>query len=167
MIVVSDATPLNVLVRTSDIDILRALFGRIVLPTAVAQELSRPGTPEIVRAWIAGAPPWIAIRSPSSVLADAPRNRGEREAISLAVELHADLLLADDKGARAAARTQGLRVVGTIGVLELGAARGLVDLAGAFERLRALGDFRSREELFREALARHRARPGPGGTLRP
>lgn len=154
MIVVSDATPLNVLIRTSDVGILRELFGHIVVPRAVADELTRQGTPALVRAWLLASPDWIDVRTPSVPLAQATRNRGEQEAISLALELRADLLLADDKGARMAARRLGLKVVGTIGILEAAAARGLVDLQGAFDRLRALGDFRTREDLFREALER-------------
>jgi len=51
---------------------------------------------------------------------------GEVEAISLALELAADLLLADDRKARTVARSRNLAVAGTVGVLELAAQRGLV-----------------------------------------
>jgi hypothetical protein len=60
---------------------------------------------------------------------------GERAAIQLAVSLHADLLLMDDrKGARAAER-KGLTVTGRLGVLDLAAERGLVDFDQAIKKL--------------------------------
>ncbi len=154
MLVVSDATPLNVLVRAGRVDLLHALFGRVVIPTAVAEEMSRPATPEVVRDWVANLPTWLDVRSPSTLDAGAPRNRGEREAISLAKELGADLLLADDAKARAAAVRAGISVAGTIGVLEAAAAKGLVALRDALAALPP--DFLGRldPKLVADALAR-------------
>jgi predicted nucleic acid-binding protein len=66
---------------------------------------------------------------------------GEREAIQLALEAHADLVLMDEKlGVRLAGR-RGLRVIGTLGVLVQGATHGLVDINVAVERLQTT-DFR-------------------------
>ena len=61
----------------------------------------------------------------------------EREAISLASELQAILLLMDERDGVTIARHRGLRVVGTLAALDLAAAHGLVDLQTMFERLRA------------------------------
>jgi predicted nucleic acid-binding protein len=89
MLVISDATPLNVLIRAGYAGILEKLFGRVAILPAVAEELTRPATPEVIRAWMQNKPQWLLVKSPLQLDTGAPRNRGEREAISLACELHA------------------------------------------------------------------------------
>ena len=158
MIVVSDASPLNLLIRIGHVDALATLFGTVVIPPAVAAELSHARTPETVRTWIATPPAWLEIRTPSMFDATlAMDDLGEVEAISLALELKADLLLADDRKARRAARERGLRITGAVGVLELASARGLLSLEIAFEHLRAT-DFNIAERVLTEALKRDAAR---------
>jgi predicted nucleic acid-binding protein len=66
-------------------------------------------------------------------------------------------ILIDDRKGRAAAMRVGLRVTGTIGLLEVGAARGLTDLAAAVEVLRQT-NARLDEDLLAAALARARSR---------
>jgi predicted nucleic acid-binding protein len=84
MIVISDASPMNVLAQIGYVDFLPTLFGRVLIPPAVAGELSHARTPESVRAWLSSQPGWLEIRSPSridpTIRIDDP---GEREAISL------------------------------------------------------------------------------------
>jgi predicted nucleic acid-binding protein len=78
MLVVSDASPLNVLIRLGLADLLVALFKSVVIPASVAEELSRPATPKGVRDWIANPPPWVSVRVPSMPEAVTPsRHRGE------------------------------------------------------------------------------------------
>lgn len=160
MIVVSDSSPLNILIRIHYIDVLPELFQAVVIPPAVASELSHPGTPEIVRVWIDSAPLWLAVRAPErlnpALTFDDP---GEREAISLALELKADFLLADDRKARRAAQALGLSVTGAIGVLELASARRLLNLSDAFAKLRAT-DFKIAHIILEEALRRDSDRQG-------
>ena len=55
MLVVSDASPINILVRLGFADILAALFTSVVIPPSVAEEMSRDATPEIVPKWVAQA----------------------------------------------------------------------------------------------------------------
>jgi len=62
---------------------------------------------------------------------------GEREAISLASELQAILLLMDERDGVTIARHRGLKVVGTLAALDLAAAHGLLDLQTMVDRLRA------------------------------
>lgn len=154
MIVVSDASPINILVRIGCVDLLAGLFQTVLLPPAVVRELTHEATPKQVREFISTPPAWLQCQAPMHtdpglLSADA----GEAEAICLAIELRADALLADDRKARAIAHSRGLRTIGTVGILELGAARGLVDLRIAFSHLRAT-DFRIDEEILREALRR-------------
>ena len=53
---------------------------------------------------------------------------GEEDAIALAVELHADLILMDDRDGVAVARSKGFRVAGTLGILALAASHKLLNL---------------------------------------
>lgn len=157
MIVVSDSTPLNILIRIELVGVLPTLYGRVVIPTAVRAELSHERTPEEVQRWIAAPPAWLEVRAPSRVEAIGRKGLGEREAISLACELRADLLLADDREAAKTARALGLLTVGTLGILELASVRGICPLSESAARLMAT-DFFIDEQLIARALERDRAR---------
>jgi predicted nucleic acid-binding protein len=63
MLVIADTSPLRYLVLIDYPMILPALFGRVLIPPAVAVELQRPRTPAPVRAWMASSPPWRARRT--------------------------------------------------------------------------------------------------------
>lgn len=134
MIVVSDTGPINYLLWIDAIDLLPQLYRTVVIPEAVRQELSHPNAPERVRQWAAALPDWITVRTPNTVLT-LPVDVGEQEAICLALELRADLLLMDDRPGREVAEAQALTVTGTLGVLGQAAQRGLLDLEQALERL--------------------------------
>jgi uncharacterized protein len=82
---------------------------------------------------------------------------GEQEAIRLAQMVHADVVLLDDRKARDAATRRGLRVMGTVGVLEQAARRGLIDLPAVCARLRTT-NFRIHDSIMQSALARDAAR---------
>jgi len=78
---------------------------------------------------------------------------GEAQAISLARQLGADVLLMDERKGLAIAQQMGLFVTGTLGVLEVAAERGLVRLPEAVAALRQTS-FRVSESLVEEVLAR-------------
>ncbi len=156
-VVVADSTPIHYLVLSDAIAILGLLYDQVVIPTAVFQELSHSRTPERVRAWIVALPAWAVVRCPDEAHVHPDLGLGEREAIALAVDLHAVEVLLDDKRARAVAVANGLPVTGTVGVLEEAAKRGLIELSSTLERLRST-NFRYEEGLFREALARDAGR---------
>jgi predicted nucleic acid-binding protein len=59
MLVITDNTPLRYLILVVYVDILSALFGRIIIPSTVVTELQHPKTPSVVRAWIAQLPVWV------------------------------------------------------------------------------------------------------------
>jgi predicted nucleic acid-binding protein len=88
---------------------------------------------------------------------------GEREAISLASEVEASLLLMDERDGVSVARRLGLTVIGTLSVLDYAAARGLVDLQIMFDRLRQTS-FRSPVQLMASMLEQDtQRRKGSGG----
>jgi len=158
---VADAGPLHYLVLTGEIGVLPRLVVDVSIPPEVHDELDRPRTPAPVRAWIAVPPPWLSVR-PVSAEADptlAALDLGERAAIALAAETGADVILMDDRAGVAAARARGFRVIGTLGVLQRGARRGLLDLAAAFTRLKAT-NFHVRQELLDALLAEDRRQGG-------
>lgn len=152
MVVISDTSPINYLCQIGQIGVLPRLFGRIVVPFAVANELRQDSTPDSVRRFIGEPPNWLEVRKSTytgSVIANI--GTGEREAIALALELNADLLIVDDLDARAAAGKLQISVIGTLGVLKLAAERTLVDLPNAIDELQAIGFYLS-ASLKRELL---------------
>jgi predicted nucleic acid-binding protein len=107
---------------------------------------------------MANPPAWLDVRdSVLNQLNDASLkgiDAGEKAAIQLAISLHADLLLMDDRKGVKTARSKGFRVTGTLGILELAAQAGLVDFLLALERLRRT-TFRSPEGLLDALLKKH------------
>lgn len=148
MIVVSDTTPINILAQIGLLDLLPTLFGSVIITPAVVRELSHEHTPEVVRAFLDSPPEWISVRAPTKILdAQLPRGAGEKEAISLAIELHADILLADDWRARQAAKRLGLAVMGPVGLLGQAGKRGLINLDDAVVKLQGT-NFHLTDELL-------------------
>jgi len=158
-LVVSDGTPLNILIRIAKIDLLPAFFETVVVPKSVVEEMSSPSTPAVVRSWLATAPPWLVVRTPTKAVdASERRHRGERDAIALALEIMADAILLDEFKARAHAQELGLITIGTVGILERAADAGLLkDLAVVYQQLRE-SDFHVSEHLLVESLERNLAR---------
>ena len=136
-LVVSDTAPLNYLVQIGAEQVLNVLYDRILIPVAVFNELTVEGTPETVRRWAKQQHAWLevcAVRYPAG-LEDAGIDLGEREAIQLAKEQAADLVLIDERRGTRIAQEQGLTVTGTLGVLAQAARRGLIDLDEILSRL--------------------------------
>jgi len=155
MIVIADTTPLNYLVLIDQSHLLPQLYGRVLIPQAVYDELQQERTPAPVRAWVANHPAWLEVRQASVPLDSKLEelDRGEREAIALALELQADLLILDDRDARVEASRRNLVVIGTLRVLEDAAQLGLVDLPRALQRLQQT-TFRASAYLVRALLDR-------------
>ena len=160
MIVIADSGPIRYLVVIEQIHLLPQLYGRIVIPPSVLRELTQTATPQSVRLWVDRLPRWVTVQSPRGPVPTFPAvlGPGEREAIALAQELSADVLLADDEAARMEARRRNISSQGTLGVLDLAAEHGLLaDLPAAIERLRGT-NFRASKKLFDFFLERDAAR---------
>ena len=98
MIVIADTTPLNYLILIELTQILSALFGQVVIPQTVLKELQAPQAPDKVREWLAHRPEWLIIKEVQQQdVTLAHLDPGEREAITLAQELRADLVLLDER----------------------------------------------------------------------
>lgn len=125
--VVSNTTPLIALLKISRLDILRELFTEISIPRAVYQEIEAGKNKEYFQDvsrlnWIH----IVEIHDKSALKYFLDLDAGESEAIVLATELEAGLLLMDEKLGRFHAKHAGLRVTGTIGVLIKAKKQGLV-----------------------------------------
>lgn len=81
MIVVSDTSPLNYLIVTDCVSVLRDLYELVMIPPAVFAELNDPAAPPKVKEFFAALPGWIEVRQPKSLPA-LPLDAGEREAIA-------------------------------------------------------------------------------------
>ncbi|MBA4186341.1 MAG: DUF3368 domain-containing protein [Acidobacteria bacterium] len=137
MIVVADTSPINYLILIGAIDVLPALYQKIVVPTAVYDELQSDATPAEVRAWIAKIPDWFAVLPVTILLNDALQNldEGEKQAIALFEEINADALIIDERQGRAEAARRGIFVIGTLGVLSSAAEKDLLNLPDAIAKL--------------------------------
>ncbi len=115
MIVVSDTSPLSYLQQIGRLEVLPRLFGDVLIPPAVADEWARDATAPAIQ------PTWIRVAAPrnesavEALLHDV--DRGEAEAIVLAEEQRAELLLIDENDGRAVAEERGLTITGVLGVL--------------------------------------------------
>ena len=77
---------------------------------------------------------------------------GEAETIAFAIEKDIDLVVLDDREARKVARSFGLRVTGTLGILLLAKRKGLLNEVGPYvEELRKHG-FRISDEIVQKIL---------------
>lgn len=118
-IVVSDTSPIRALDHLGLLQLLPALFTRILLPPAVIAELAREKG--VLRPIKVADFPYFETAIPVELvelelLLDA-LDPGEAEAILVATEIGADAVLIDEEDGRHVAQSRGLRTIGTIGVL--------------------------------------------------
>lgn len=156
--VVSNASPIIVLSAAGEFHRLETLFGRIWVARDVYDEVlaggpGKAGVDELKTAT------FVQVESPKDVSRvdqlHRGLGRGESATIVLASELAADLVLMDDGGARKAARAAGLKVAGSMRVLEFAYERGLVpDLAAAYRKLKTTTLWIN-PRLLDESLSRH------------
>jgi len=120
--VIADASALICLGWVDQLQILPALFGRIVVPAAVAAEATHRQP---------GLPAWIDVREPNRPLdrrvVSAHLGAGETEVLCLGLELEGAWLILDDAQARALARDLGLQMLGTGAVLVEAKRAGLLE----------------------------------------
>jgi len=161
MIVVADTSPLNYLIQINCESLLSALYERVLIPNVVLTELGNPNAPATVKHWLSHVPEWIEVgrtaADPDAGLSFL--DPGEREAIQLAQERRADLLLIDERRGRLEAMRRGLATTGTLGVLLTSAERGLVDAEASYYRLMYETNFRSTPLLQRSFLQQARDLP--------
>lgn len=154
MIVVINAVPLIALAQIGRLNLLQLLYNQLYLPPAVFDEVvifgrERAGAAEVEAA------DWIRVINISDISAvERLRERldkGESEAIVLAIELEANLLLIDEARGRRVAQVQGLNHIGTVGLLVLAKQRKFIAaVTPLLDELIASG-FRMDDALYQTA----------------
>ena len=130
MIVISDTSPILNLARIGRLQLLPQLYGSVLIPSAVFEELTASKR-DLLPAVDVSSEPWLIVASAN----DQARVRelrehldpGEAEAIVLAIEKRADLLLVDERRGRRTAVAAGLTVTGLLGVVARAKRAGLID----------------------------------------
>ncbi len=157
MKVVSNSSPLIILARIERFDLLREIFSEITIPDAVYAEVvvkgkGHPGSIEVKNSnWIKKEE--IVGMEFSKYLQNAfSLGSGEAESIVLAKELSADLLLMDDRRARLAAISEGIGIMGTVGIIEACYEKKLItDLSTIYQGMSNKG-IRIGEDLLNNSL---------------
>ena|SRR2546421_5469360 len=155
MIVVSDTSPIRALEHLEQLHLLHMLFKEVLIPPAVVDELERP-TSKLHPLALSGHS-FIVVRQPvRTALLDRLRqevDRGEAEAIALAVEVKAGTIPIDESAGRAVAAREGITTMGAIGVLLRAKSAGLIPaLRPLVERLEAELNFFMSATLRANAL---------------
>jgi predicted nucleic acid-binding protein len=156
MTVVSNTSPLTNLAAIGQFDLLRRLYGAVLISHAVWDELNAggrrwPGRDEVAAArWIER----YEVENQALVLAlQRDLDRGEASSIALALERTADLVLMDEREGRHAAQRLGLSVIGVVGILlEAKAQRLVSEIRPHLEALRQTAGFRLSDALVQHAL---------------
>jgi predicted nucleic acid-binding protein len=152
MIVISDSSPLNHLAASDYLDLLKTMYGQIIIPVAVDEEIRLKCKDEKVRSQILDAT-WIvsqhALDRKLVTELDEKLGGAEAEAIALAVELNADLLLIDERKGRTVAKQFNLKTGGVLSVLIEAKEQHLVtEVVPIIQKMMNETGFRISEELF-------------------
>jgi predicted nucleic acid-binding protein len=157
MKVVTDASPLNYLVLINAEHVLPRLFGEVLVPAAVIEELTHVRTPAKVREWVSAPPTWLRVTTTAGGFPDERLGPGESAAIAIAIDVAADALLIDERDGTGVARRLGIKTVGTLATLGMAAEKGAVNLEEAFHALRSTS-FRATPSLLDALLTLDRQR---------
>ena len=158
-VVVADTTPLNYLIVIGRAEILAALFGEVLIPEAVLQELRHPNAPVAVSRWLRELPVWLRVTPVQHLDETMQLGKGENEAVSLALERQVKVVLMDERLGRGAAQARGLIPVGTLNLIDLADQQDLLDGVAALNDLRQT-TFRAAPGLLARFEARMKARRG-------
>lgn len=146
-IVVSDSTPLIHLARIGELEILRRIFRRVLIPVAVEKEIIEQGIDhadaESIRSaigkWIDRGEP-VSPEKVGAIARSARLHAGEIESIALALDVGAAALIMDEQLGVMYARSRGLRVFRTASVLLSAKKLGYIAHVGPkLDRLRESG----------------------------
>ena len=153
MPVVSNTSPVLNLAIIGQLALLRDQCGEVWIPPAVLEELrveeDLPGSQSVREAMEAG---WLQVKAVKDralvQVLQRDLDKGEAEAIALAVQVGAECILLDEKEGRRAAKSLGLKVTGVLGILLRAWREGeLPSLREAMAELHERAGFRIGAEL--------------------
>lgn len=158
MIVISDTSAITNLAAIQHLQLLPQLYNQVAIPEAVYRELAEidppvPGTLEVQTS------PWLKVRQVvdrvmvERLQVEVRLDPGESEAIALAMELKADLLLIDERRGKAEADRLGIRITGLLGILVEAKQKNLiVAVKPLMDALIATSNFRVSSALYNQIL---------------
>ncbi|MDZ8089689.1 MAG: DUF3368 domain-containing protein [Nostoc sp. DedQUE12b] len=158
MIVISDTSAITSLAAINHLKLLPQLYNQVTIPEAVYRELADidppvPGTIEVQTA------SWLEVRQVINrevverLQNEVTLDPGESEAIALALELDADLLLIDERRGRAEANRLGVKITGLLGILvEAKQKKLIVAVKPLMDALIATSEFRVSSALYNQIL---------------
>jgi len=158
VIIISDTSIITNLAAIQYLQLLPQLYDRVTIPEAVYRELTEidPPVPGTLQVQIA---PWLEVRQvfDRSVIErlqiEVKLDLGESEAIALALELNADLLLIDERRGRAEADRLGVRITGLLGILVEAKRKNLIAVVKPLmDAMIAMSNFRVSSDLYNQIL---------------
>jgi len=152
MIVISDTSPITNLIQIDCLDLLNVVFGKIIIPQTVYNELCELAEQKK----ILDDQDWISVVSAENRLAitqlETQLDKGEAEAIAIAMELQSDFLIIDELKGRTIAEGLGIKIVGLLGTLLKAKQLGHIsELKPKLEQLVEVG-FRINPRLYDHVL---------------
>lgn len=152
--VVSNTSPLLNLALIDRLELIERQFSTVTVPQQVWKELmaGEAGVEELQKCREQGVFDVVTVEE-TDLLVEFCRklDRGEAAALAYALESDADLILLDEREARATAKRHDVSVTGAIGILMRGSANGVVDLETELDALRTAGFWIS-DELYERVL---------------
>jgi predicted nucleic acid-binding protein len=152
MIIVSNTSPISNLAKIDHLFLLQEIYSEVIIPQALYDELTDIRAGEKVNNAIKNAnfiknKPVINYQ----LVKDLQRNldRGESEAIVLAIELNANKLLIDERLGRQEAIKLGLSLTGVLSILLIAKKRGLINnVKSLMDKLISHTAFRIGDQLY-------------------
>ena len=158
MPIVSNTSPLLNLAIVDHLSLMHEQFGEILIPQAVFEELrveeGLPGSQSILEAIEKG---WLEVKEAKDQifvkLLRADLDKGEAEALALALQVKAERVILDEREGRRVAKSLGLKVIGVLGVLLRAQREGkLQSLKSAMDDLRKKAGFHISSDLYSYVL---------------
>ncbi len=157
MIIVSNTSPISNLASVGQLSLLQEIYGKILIPSAVREELLDERAGETVITAVQAAT-WLEVHSVQNqkLVADLITriNIGEAEAIALAIEVGAGRLLIDERLGRQAAKNVGLKITGVLGILLFAKRLNLISaVKPIMNDLTTQANFRISSQLYADVLS--------------
>ena len=153
MLIISDASPLIALAACNKLDLLDKLFEQVRIPQAVFNELAIPDKPNAINIIEWAKDKVFPIKNKTVIKAlSLNLDPGEAEAMALYWEISADFLLIDEKKGRIIANRNGIKTVGTIGILLLSKQKGFITSVKPLLDLLIQNGFHISDIFYRQIL---------------
>lgn len=156
-VVICNTSPIQYLYQADVLELLPALTGQVYIPEAVVAELEEGRLRNVLLpaledlSWLVVRP----VRDRTLLPLVTHLGDGEKEVLALGLETQDPLLLLDDRDARRYARTLGLEITGTLGLLLRAKERGILNaVQPVLDRLQSLRfrlDVRTRQIVLKRA----------------